>query len=63
MDAELLNYRWWAQQYGWTPAQVDELPLDAVEWFPLIERAADEAAKVRSDTKTPAPGKRRRGGF
>lgn len=64
----MLTYRWFARQYGWTPDQVDELPIEAWEWLPLIEQAADDASRLRQNTQGRtgghgrANGARQRGG-
>lgn len=52
----MLEQRWFAAVYGWTPDQVGEVPLDYLPWYPLIEdaerwadqrRAKAEAARER----------------
>lgn len=53
MPPEALIYRWFAATWHWTPAQVDELPLDAYIWLMPIEMAADEVA--RRSQKRDAP--------
>ena len=55
MPAHLLTAEWWAQAYGWTPDQVGELPLEALEWFPVIRQARAKAAALRDKTNAPAP--------
>lgn len=42
---QVLVWRWFAKMYGFTPDQVDQLPLDALTWFPIVEEAAEEAQK------------------
>jgi len=42
----MLTKRFFAAQYGWTPDQVDAMPLDAYTWFPLIEEAEQHALEV-----------------
>jgi|1185.fasta_scaffold83427_3 hypothetical protein len=44
----MLTWRWFAKVYGWTPDQVEELPLEARDWLPLIEEAAHEASDFLS---------------
>jgi hypothetical protein len=51
MPARMLTYRWFAREYGWTPAQVNGLPLDTVGWFARIEDAAARAAKLKGRGK------------
>lgn len=41
----MLLYRYFAKMYQWTPQQVDDLPLEALEWLPVIETAAMAAAE------------------
>lgn len=43
MDPRMLLWRFFAKNYGWTPDQVEEAPLDVQTWFPLIENAASQA--------------------
>lgn len=46
MPPEMLTYRWWAKLYKFTPDEVDDLPPQALKWFPVIEDAADHAAEL-----------------
>jgi len=46
MPPRMLSYRWFAKVYGWTPDQVDELPMDAWEWMPRIEAAEARAQEL-----------------
>jgi len=46
MPPDMLTKRFFAAQYGWTPDQVDAMPLDAYTWFPLIEEAEQHALEV-----------------
>jgi hypothetical protein len=39
MPPEFVFYHWFAKQYGYTPAQVDDLPLEWVEWYFMMEEA------------------------
>lgn len=45
MPPQMLLYRYFAKMYQWTPQQVDDLPLEALEWLPVIETAAMAAAE------------------
>jgi hypothetical protein len=49
MPPDVLIYRWFAATYQWTPAQVDELPLEALIWLPPIEMAAEDVARRARD--------------
>jgi hypothetical protein len=48
----LLTWRWYAKVYGWTPEQVENLPLEALDWLPVIEEAAHEASEFLSRRAT-----------
>jgi len=48
MPERVLLWRWYAKVYGWTPDQVDALPIEALEWLPTVEEAAHEAHEFRS---------------
>ena len=47
MPPEMLSYRFFAKQYGFTEAMTDELSLDALMWWPVIEQAESEAESRR----------------
>jgi hypothetical protein len=42
-------YHHFAQKWGWTPQQVDELTLEQCQWLPLIGQAQDAARDQLSD--------------
>lgn len=44
----MLAKRWFADRYGWTPRQVDELSLSELELLPYIEMASREASEMIS---------------
>ena len=47
MPPELFTYYFFAEAWGWTPDQVDDLGLTVQEWLPRIKNAAFKAAKLR----------------
>ena len=53
MPGHLLQAEWWADTYGWTPDQVDELPLDVLVWFPVIRQARQQAASLAAAKNAP----------
>lgn len=55
MPATLLMERWYAEKYHWPPQVVRELPLDAYEWFPTIDRAAQAAQQSRAAAEQRTP--------
>lgn len=62
MPPQLLLERWFAEQYGWTPAQVGELSLEQLTWFPIIEQAMDKAREKHTKDATRASNVTGRGG-
>src|SRR6185369_3751415 len=46
-DAQL--YSWYAERWQWTPDQVDALPLQLVDDWPLMMRAIDEGRQRKHD--------------
>lgn len=46
MPPQMLTWRWYAKVYGFTPEQVEELPLDVLVWFPVIEEAEASAQET-----------------
>jgi hypothetical protein len=47
MPREQLMLRWFAKTYGFTEQQSrEELSLEALEWWPLIEQAFSEAERM-----------------
>jgi hypothetical protein len=47
--------------YGFTPDETGELPLDRLFWLPLIELAAEDAERLRSDQERRMEQGRQRG--
>jgi hypothetical protein len=47
----VLVYDQFAQMYGWTPRQVDELTLDEFQWLPVVRQARQDAAEQIAATK------------
>jgi hypothetical protein len=47
----VLVYDQFAQSYGWTPRQVDELTLDELEWLPVVRQAKADAAEQIAATR------------
>jgi hypothetical protein len=45
----MLTYDYFARTRGWTPSQVNELTLDELYWFPLIEEARNAAIEQLRD--------------
>jgi hypothetical protein len=45
MPAETLTKRFFAKVYHFTEEQTDNLSVDAVTWWPVIEQAEAEAAQ------------------
>ena len=61
MPLRLLLEEWFAESYHYTPEQVGELSLDALEWFPVIAEAKARATKIRSEQeRRPGGGRGRR---
>lgn len=50
MPKEQLTLRWFAKTYGFTEKQTrEELSLEALEWWPLIEEAVSEAERMEHE--------------
>lgn len=45
----MLTYDWFARTRGWAPSVVDELSLDQLHWFPILESARNEAMEQLRD--------------
>lgn len=61
MPPETLVKRFFAKMYGFTEEMTEESSLEAVTWWPLIERAEAEAAEQRQKQETQhqqRPGRR-----
>lgn len=50
---ETAHYHWYAERYGWTPAEVDDLPAKYRDRFPTVAAVFDEVAeeKAKRDAK------------
>jgi hypothetical protein len=46
MPPQMLAYDRFADMYGWTPRQVDELTLEEFFWLPVVRDAKAEAAET-----------------
>jgi len=59
MPPEVLTKRFFAKVYGFTEEMTDNLSVDAVTWWPMIEQAEAEAAQrqMREAQREP-PGRR-----
>jgi hypothetical protein len=42
-------YHWFAEKWGWSPQQVDDLTLEQAHWFPLLTEAQGNAQAQLSD--------------
>ena len=51
MPAAVMDDWWWLTTYHLTPDQVDALPLDDYDWFPLVEQARARAEAIRNATR------------
>ena len=52
MPREHLTLRWFAKMYGFTEKQTrEELSLEALEWWPLIEEAVGEAERMEQEAQ------------
>jgi hypothetical protein len=51
MPPDILLERWFARTYGWPPQTVRELPLETLTWFPVIEAAEAEAARIKANAE------------
>lgn len=49
MPPEMLTYRWFAENYHWTPDQVRELDLDEYTWLPITQAGLQEAQRVEQE--------------
>jgi hypothetical protein len=45
VPAEHIEWSWYAEKYGWTPAQVDALPMEYAMNLPAIAQGRDYAAQ------------------
>ena len=54
MPPAMLMRRWFYKNYHWTPDVVDRMPLEELNWLPIIETAEGEAAdyKFRQQQKS-----------
>ena len=45
----MMTYHWFAENYNWTPRQVDQLDLSEVFWLPVIKGALSDAIEEYRD--------------
>jgi hypothetical protein len=45
----MMYYESFAELWGWTPSQVDELTDEQLEWLPIIRAAKHDAAEQLRD--------------
>ncbi|MFC8676671.1 hypothetical protein ACFUEN_28800 [Streptomyces griseorubiginosus] len=53
-----LDYFWFAERYQWTPAQVDDLPIEVFNSLPDLAELVDE---IREDARERAQTEAERG--
>jgi hypothetical protein len=46
MPAKILTYHWYSKVHNWEPEIVDNLTLEQLEWFPIVEAAYNEASET-----------------
>lgn len=62
MPREHLTLRWFAKTYGFTERQVrEDLSLEALTWWPLIEEAIMESERMESEAQQRVAKRRTRG--
>jgi hypothetical protein len=49
LPPDMMVKRFFAKQYQWPPWVVGELSLPELEWFPILENAADDASEAISE--------------
>ena len=54
MPRRELRRRWFANTYGYTEAEIDDLSLEAWIWWPLIEEAEAEATRRKQEQEAKA---------
>ena len=47
MPADMLAKRFFAKTYRWTEDQTEDASLDALNWFPVLEKAENRATEIR----------------
>jgi hypothetical protein len=48
MPAKMLIYHWFSRVKKWGPRTVDNLTLEELEWFPIIEEASEDLTQIVS---------------
>jgi hypothetical protein len=61
MPQQVLMHRYFAKTYGWTPQQVEELPLADLNWLPIIEEAEQRVIERYNREASRASSSPRRG--
>lgn len=57
---EMLSYALYAERFGWTPQQVDQLTLEQEDWLmPIVNAFDDERERQRRKAEQEADRKRR----
>lgn len=54
----MLKEIWYAENFGWSPQVVRDMPLESFEWFPIILTARAESDRMRNSQQ-----ERERGGI
>ena len=52
MPPEMVVKRFFAKTFQWPPWWVNELTLEELEWFPVMETASDEAQETINEIAT-----------
>jgi len=47
----MLTEVWFAENFQWTPDQVAELPLDSLDWIPIVATAKHEAQRMKQNAQ------------
>jgi hypothetical protein len=48
MPPRMLLYQWYSKVKGWDPGIVDNLTLEQLEWFQIVEEAYGEVSDIVS---------------
>jgi hypothetical protein len=48
MPPKMLVYHWFSRVKEWNPRIVDNLTLEELEWFPILEEASEELSQIVS---------------
>lgn len=54
---ETMQYFWFAERFGWTPDQVDNMPLRVIDRLPGVAAMYDEVQAERQRTEAEAAGR------